>query len=89
MGSRKQYIEKLLAITKLVGKQTYAEVKSKYSIEFEEKLKSHAIIYDDFSVESRLEKKYIPEEKKEKLKNIIRKLKDKNCKNIIINALKQ
>lgn len=78
MGSRKQYIEKLLAITKLIGKQTYAEVKSKYSIEFEEKLKSHVIIYDDFSVESRLDKKNIPEEKKEKLKNIIRKLKDQN-----------
>jgi hypothetical protein len=78
MGSRKQYIEKLLAITKLIGMQTYAEVKEKYSLQFEEKLKSHVKIYDDFSVESRLDKKNIPEEKKEKLKNIIRKLKDQN-----------
>lgn len=78
MGSRKQYIEKLLEITNLVGKQTYAEVKSKYSIEFDEKLKSHVNIYDDFSVESRLDKKNIPEEKKEKLKNVIRKLKNPN-----------
>lgn len=78
MGSRKQYIEKLLAITKLIGMQTYAEVKEKYSLQFEEKLKSHVKIYDDFSVESRLDKKNIPVEKKEKLKNIIRKLKDQN-----------
>jgi hypothetical protein len=78
MGSRKQYIEKLVAITKLIGRQTYAEVKEKYSPQFEEKLKSHVKIYDDFSVESRLDKKNIPIEKKEKLKNIIRKLKDQN-----------
>jgi len=78
MGSRQKYIEKLSAIAKVIGNLSYNEIKEKYSTEFEEKLTNHKNLYIDFSVESRLERKNIPKEKKDKLKNTIIKLKDPN-----------
>ncbi len=78
MGARQKYIEKLSEITKFIGKLSYKEIKEKYSTAFEEKLINHKTNYDDFSIESRLEKKNIPKEKKDKLKSVIIKLKDPN-----------